>query len=77
MFGMNLFNRTLPTLPKKTSKRQEENMTDVHMLTLKGRNVDSDIKGHIFKAKHQRTKKKKKRIEMFHFKMNVSQSVPK
>lgn len=55
MFGMNVFNGTFGT--KKAVKKIEANMNDVHMLTLKGRNVDSDIKGYIFKAKHQRTEK--------------------
>lgn len=38
---------------------KEENMNDVHVLTLKRRNFDSDIKGFIFKAKHQRIEKMK------------------
>lgn len=45
-------------VPKRISNL-EANVNDVLMLTLKGRNVDSNIKGYIFKAKHQRTGKMK------------------
>lgn len=56
---VNLFHKTFGT---KRKSNREANMNDVHMLTLKGRNVDSDIKGYILKAKHQRTGKKMKHL---------------